>query len=95
MVPPYPTPPSIALAHFDFLVPVAHTPGDTYVIEVIAVSGIMGVFTSGQNTNTYPLGTAFFGGAPRPGDDLWFREGESTVLSVSELTWGRIKAVYR
>ncbi|MDH3199017.1 MAG: hypothetical protein OEO21_12340 [Candidatus Krumholzibacteria bacterium] len=92
-VPPYPGP-AFTLAHFDFLVPVALTPGSTYVIEVIAISGTMGVFTSGFGANTYPQGTAFFMGAAQPGDDLWFREGSGVVVPVAEVSWGRIKALY-
>lgn len=93
-IPPYSTASSIVLAHFDFAAPVSLTPGSTYVMEVVATSGTLGVFTSGEGTNTYPYGTAFFMGAPRPGDDLWFREGSLMVLPVAEVTWGRIKALY-
>lgn len=77
----------ISIIHFDFGATIALTPGSTYVIEVIHVSGDpIGVFTStGFGSDSYAAGGLIRGGAPLTDPslapaDLWFREG----LVVSE-----------
>lgn len=75
---------SISLLHFDFGAPVALTPGQTYVMEVITVSGFedSGVFFAGTGIpDSYPQGTAFIFGLPFTNSrDLWFREGPTLSL---------------
>src|SRR5262245_12825624 len=85
----------LTLIHFDFPVTVLLTPGALHVIEVVAVSGSMGVFGSGFGNNSYPGGTAYFMGSPVPDTDLWFREGPVDVTPVATTTWCRLKKLYR
>jgi hypothetical protein len=82
------------LAHFDFAAPVPVTPEATHVIEVVATSGTLGVFTSGFLNNSYPRGAAIFMGVRQVRADLWFREGLEAALPVENTTWGNIKALY-
>jgi hypothetical protein len=56
------------VAHFDFPAPVAVTPGQVYVIELLT-SAIMHVF---NGATSYPAGNAFLFGAPA-GSDLVFQ----------------------
>jgi len=66
----------ISIIHFDFGATVALTPGNTYVIEVLHLSGdAIGVFTTGENANLYAAGDLIRGGVETPAHDLWFREG--------------------
>ena len=87
---------AINVAHFDFAAPVPLAPGAIHVIDIIGVTGSLGVFTAGGfGNNTYPGGAAIASGVIQQDDDLWFREGFSESLPVESVTWGTIKTLYR
>jgi hypothetical protein len=85
------------IQHFDFAVPVALTPGGTYVIEVVPgpinAGDFIAVFL--HSANPYAFGTAILSGAADSDKDLWFREGSSLVTPTAPTTWGQVKALYR
>ena len=61
-------------ATFLFPAEASVTPGVTYYFNVVPQSG--GAFSIfGSTSYNYSGGTAFQGGFPDPGADLWFREG--------------------
>jgi hypothetical protein len=84
----------VPVIRFDFLIPVSLIPGSVHVIEVVATAGRLGVFVTNWGTNPYPSGVAIAWGGPRPGEDLWFREGFTGVVAVEETTWGRVKSLF-
>lgn len=73
------------LSRFQFAQPVALTPGQVYVIEVVNTSqGDIGIFGSGFGTDGYPAGNSYSQGALYSGTptapapfDLWFRAGNT------------------
>ena len=74
---------SIQLFHFDFSSAVALTPGLTYVLEIVKVSGFedSAAFFSGTGIpDSYAPGSAFIFGTPfAHSRDLWFQEGPSII----------------
>jgi hypothetical protein len=71
-----------AETQFAFASPVALTPGDLYVMEVVVRSGDnWGVASAGSDG--YAGGSQIAGGQPVSANDLWFREG-ITVEPVPE-----------
>lgn len=70
------------VTRFTFPSLVSLTPGQLYVIEVIAVGGDAwivyynwGIGSGGGPYSTYPGGTWILNGVEIPENDLWFREG--------------------
>jgi hypothetical protein len=83
------------LMHFDFAAPVPLTPGALYVIQVVAATGYLGIFASGDNNDVYPGGMSYYGATAVPEKDLWFREGAAATTPTVPETWGGVKARYR
>lgn len=76
----------VQLYRFDMPTPAPVTPGDTYFLEVMHVSGgNVGVFLGGgAGANGYADGEAYVRGVPSFDDDLWFREGGTRDRIVPE-----------
>jgi len=74
---------SFGITNFFFATPVAVTPGTTYYLQPVVVSGDDPWDVVGGNYG-YAGGTAFFNGQPSS-TDLWFREGELVPEPASGL----------
>jgi hypothetical protein len=73
------------VATFYFETPITLTPGQTYYIDPVEITGDH-VWSVAVTENTYPNGKLYAGGAPiTPTTDLWFREGIETVPEPSDL----------
>jgi hypothetical protein len=73
------------VATFYFASSITLTPGDTYYLGVVEITGdsLWSVAVTGD---TYSNGQLYGGGYPfRPTTDLWFREGIETVPEPSDL----------
>lgn len=69
--------------HFTFPSLVRLTPGELYVIEVVAVGSDWGIGSSGGPSSTYPGGTWIIMGVAGDNNDLWFREGLANTTPQS------------
>lgn len=83
-----------APVRFDFATPIATTPGETYVVELVVGAGGGNPMACGANYIDYAPGRAILGGNPSAGD-LWFRTGVTANVPVAAQTWGSAKAPYR
>ncbi len=74
---------------------VSLVPGERYVLEVIRTSGGNAMVGSTGGTDSYPLGRIIRWGEPDEDTDMWFREGVFAQTAVREMTWGRLKQLFR
>jgi len=77
---------------FNFPAVVAVTPGRTYVMEAVHVSGHSSALYMNESPDNYTGGNFIMMGTVRPGKDLWFREGlfnfiARTKEQVREVGW--------
>ncbi|HNO77825.1 MAG TPA: PEP-CTERM sorting domain-containing protein [Phycisphaerae bacterium] len=61
------------IVRYEFQNTIPLIPGETYVLEVMALTSSFGV--GNVTSDQYPLGTMIRDGIPDTGRDLWFREG--------------------
>ena len=79
---------------YDFPGGVVVVPGQLYVIEV--TYSTTGEYVAQNNADTYPGGHAY--GCTNNSNlnlDLVFRTYANTTLPTQEITWGRVKTLYR
>jgi len=73
------------VTNFYFATPIALTPGQTYFLEPVEITGD-DVWSAAVMDHTYPYGQLYGGAYPfTPSVDLWFREGIVTVPEPSDL----------
>lgn len=82
----------IGTLRFNFPAFVPVTPGQTYVIEAVHVSGHTCVLHMNEGPDNYAGGDFIMNGTVRTGKDLWFREGlfnfiARTKEQMKELGW--------
>jgi hypothetical protein len=73
------------IADFYYATPIALTPGQTYYISPVEITGD-NVWSVAVTDNTYQYGQLYGGGTPfTPTTDLWFREGIVATPEPSDL----------
>jgi hypothetical protein len=79
---------------YDFAGGVVVVPGQLYVIEV--AYSAQGEYVAQNSADTYPGGHGYgCTNNPNPNVDVVFRTYANTTLPTREVTWGRVKTLYR
>ena len=86
-VPPLEDPPGdVELTRFPFPMPVALVPGGTFVIDLVHVSGGIGLW--GTNFDSYPGGNGFANDEALPFDFI-FQTGRFEIVAANQAAWAR------